>query len=101
MTIVSFRIYLDGVSKGPNILSRIISKCLRDVLQSPTVSDTNKIFLKNKFVEASMNKEEVLKLIEQAVKDATAPLIKRIEELERQQEIDATDIKILKQGGNI
>ena len=48
-----------------------------------------------------MNKEEVLKLIEQAVKDATTPLIKRIEELERQQEIDATDIKILKQGGNI
>ena len=48
-----------------------------------------------------MNKEEVLKLIEQAVKDATAPLIKRIEELERQQEIDATAIKILKQGGKL
>ena len=48
-----------------------------------------------------MDKKEVLDLIEQEVKKATAPLIKRIEELERQQEVDATDIKILKQGGNL
>lgn len=48
-----------------------------------------------------MEKEEVLKLIERAVEAATTPLVKRIEDLERQQEINATDIKILKQGGNL
>lgn len=48
-----------------------------------------------------MTQEQVAKMIEDAVAEATAPLKERIEKLERKVEILKTDINILKQGGNL
>lgn len=46
-------------------------------------------------------KEQLANMIAKAVEMATAPILKRLEDAERQIERQATEIKILKQGGNL
>lgn len=87
----------DTFPKGLIYLSKIIKTSIKYILKRPTVRNINNLIKK---MEAIMDTQEIEAKVEELYK-CMNNMLNRIEALERKIEVQATEIKILKEGGNL
>ena len=88
----------DTFPKGLIDLSKIIKTSIKYILKRPTVRNINNLIKK---MEAMMDKQEIEAIVKREVEELSKYMLNRIEALERKIEVLATEIKILKEGGNL
>ena len=88
----------DTFPKGLIYLSKIIKTSIKYILKRPTVRNINNLIKK---MEAIMDRQEIEAIVKREVEELSKYMLNRIEALERKIEVQATEIKILKEGGNL
>ena len=88
----------DTFPKGLIDLSKIIKSSNEYILKRPTVRNINNLIKK---MEAMMDKQEIEAIVKREMEELSKYMLNRIEALERKIEVQATEIKILKEGGNL